>query len=214
MNKIITAFCLSMFLSIGVFAQNQTQNNDEDYNKNEIYAGFSHQRDAQNSGENYNGFEVAYTRNVHRYFGIKGSFSAAFDKDSFAFPTVVGPGVGSTLAADQNQQRYNFLGGVQIKDNASQKRLKPFGHALIGASTNRFATGNLRCVSGNCQVFPQGSTNFSFTQTRFTLAVGGGLDVKINEKFDLRAIQVDYNPVFFSGYTQSNVRFGVGIVIK
>ena len=45
------------------------------------------------------------------------------------------------------------------------------------------------------------------------MAVGGGLDIKINEKIDLRAIQVDYAPIF-SGFLQNNIRFGVGLVFK
>jgi hypothetical protein len=45
-------------------------------------------------------------------------------------------------------------------------------------------------------------------------AVGGGLDIRINDRFDIRAGQIDYNPAHLNGVTVHNVRFGAGLVIK
>jgi len=54
------------------------------------------------------------------------------------------------------------------------------------------------------------------------LAIGGGLDVRVSERVDLRVFQVDYNPIFLSsgnelGFGNSgadNVRFSFGVVFK
>jgi hypothetical protein len=52
------------------------------------------------------------------------------------------------------------------------------------------------------------------SETGFAGAFGGGLDIKLSNRVDFRAIQVDYNPIKFDSGTQNNVRFGVGFVFK
>ena len=54
--------------------------------------------------------------------------------------------------------------------------------------------------------------------------LGGGIDVRLNERIDIRVIQVDFNPIFlksrtvegitFPGRTAHGVRFSIGLVIK
>jgi hypothetical protein len=52
----------------------------------------------------------------------------------------------------------------------------------------------------------------------FAMVFGGGIDVKLGKRIDLRLIQVDYNPIFvktrngIEGKTQHNFRIGVGLV--
>jgi hypothetical protein len=55
---------------------------------------------------------------------------------------------------------------------------------------------------------------FSTTETNLAGVIGAGLDVRLNDKFDLRVIQADYNPVRLNSGTLQNVRFSVGIVFK
>jgi opacity protein-like surface antigen len=105
--------------------------------------------------------------------------------------------------------RYNFLGGVQIKDNSSDARFKPFAHALIGAGHGRTKVSSVTCPAGvDC------SDLINDSETGFAGAFGGGLDIKLSNRVDFRAIQVDYNPIKFDSGTQNNVRFGVGFVFK
>ena len=87
-------------------------------------------------------------------------------------------------------------------------------HALIGVGINRYKSSNFRCTSGNCPGYVTSTPSFTFTDKGFSAALGGGLDIKINDRIDFRAIQVDYNPIFNGGYRQNNVRFGVGFVFK
>ncbi|HSK70462.1 MAG TPA: outer membrane beta-barrel protein [Pyrinomonadaceae bacterium] len=206
MNKLIKAMCLSIVLSVAVFAQ--TDNTDE-YNKNEFYVGYSNQQVDGGRRTTFNGFEASYTRNVSRFFGIKGSVSGAYRNNRFGSSVVAGTTV-TTFTAEQDQSLYNFLGGVQIKDNASQARFKPFAHALVGVAHTRSKISNVVCQGTNC---PPPSFS-SISDTGFGGAFGGGLDIKINDRFDFRAIQVDYNPVYTRSTVDSNIRFGIGIVIK
>jgi hypothetical protein len=38
----------------------------------------------------------------------------------------------TTCGADVKTTRYNFLGGVQVKDNSSEATFKPFAHLRFG----------------------------------------------------------------------------------
>ena len=101
---------------------------------------------------------------------------------------------------------YNVTAGIQVKNNKHTGRFKPFAHVLIGAAHVRSSTSNFTCSpAANCAVLIPPSSDAN-TDTRFAGAFGGGLDIKINDRFDIRAIQVDYNPVFVSGGSANNVR--------
>ncbi len=210
-----------MFLTAftGVFATAQSPG---DINKGEFYLGYSNGQvdtgiDSDDSAQdflrnraNFHGFEVAGVYNVSRYVGLKGDVSGTYNSTQFTFPVVTGP-VTQTVTFDTSNSLYNFLGGVQIKDNASTGRVKPFAHVLVGAGHARTKIDNLSCVSTpniNCGELAR------FSQTGLAGAFGGGLDVRLNDRVDLRAFQVDYNPMKFDGRVDHNIRLGIGFVIK
>lgn len=231
MYKLIKAFSLSILLSIAVFAQTTTdtavKNNLDsgdsnkpatsadqttstgDYNKNEYYVGYSNQQINDFSRSTFHGFEVGYVRNVHRFFGIRGTVSGAYrnDSDSGSFVS----GTTTTTFSFENKRRvYNFLGGVQVKDNASTSRLKPFGFAMGGVAVNTNRGSSTFCASCTSA----STVFFRSSDTGLAGSFGGGLDIKINDKIDFRAIQVDYNPIYSDSRVNNNFRFGIGIVIK
>jgi Outer membrane protein beta-barrel domain len=87
----------------------------------------------------------------------------------------------------------NYLGGVQVKNNAKEgSRVRPFAHALAGVVV---ASEGFRTRGG-----------------AFSVAVGGGIDIRVNKKVSVRAIQIDYNPYISGGSYMNNVRIGAGIV--
>jgi hypothetical protein len=211
MNKFIKAICLSIVLSVAVFAQNDS---DDEYNKNEFYVGYSHQRVDEGGTRNLNGFEGSYTRNIKRYLGIRATVSGAYEHTTL-HGSIPNPAGGSfEFQQDYNRSVYNFLGGVQFKDNASKARFKPFAFALGGVAVNRSQFKNLACASGNCPPTIPFVGNTTFTDTGIAGSFGGGLDIKINDKIDFRAIQVDYNPIYSNSRVDNNFRIGVGIVFK
>ncbi|MBX7170796.1 MAG: hypothetical protein K1X72_07550 [Pyrinomonadaceae bacterium] len=215
MNKLILAFCLLMISSIFTFAQT-------DYKKYETYIGFSNNQidtgvDSGNSIQSFfndrrsfNGFEAAGVYNFSRYVGAKADFSGTYRRQSVNSTFNTGTGT-ATFNSESNRSAYNVLGGVQIKDNSSDARIKPFAHGLVGVGHQRINLRNTTC-SGAVTVCP--SSFVSGSDTGFSGAFGGGLDVKVSDKVDIRAVQVDYNPVWLSGARQDNVRFGIGLVIK
>jgi hypothetical protein len=84
---------------------------------------------------------------------------------------------------------HSFLFGPQIVLPA---RVSPFGHVL----------GGVTHVSGINQSYNPG-----------TLALGGGLDVKVIPKVAVRVIQGDFIRTYFP-YAIYNYRFSTGVVIR
>lgn len=188
-----------------------------DYKKFEFFGGYSHNRidtgisdddpdfgDIINEREGFNGFNTSITGNVTRYVGLKFDFSGHFKSRSIPFANV-------NNAIDINSRVYNFLGGVQIKDNSSETTFKPFVHGLFGAAhaRNRVDISEQGCIA----IFPSPCpTDFTEKETGWAAAFGGGIDIRASERIDIRVIQVDYNPTGLFDRTQHNFRIGVGIV--
>jgi hypothetical protein len=191
---------------------------DDDYNKVEFAIGYSHARvdtgvddpdfeddfgDFLADRRGFNGFDASLTGNVTRYFGIKGNFSGHFKSDSFT------DGVDTI---NTKERIYNFLGGVQVKDNSKATRFKPFGHFLVG--------GARQSIEFSSPTFGQA---FDVTDTSLALKAGAGIDIKVHDRVDLRVIEFNYNPIFVgdrdidgftvSGETQHNFTIGFGITI-
>jgi len=170
---------------------------------------------------NFNGVDGSVTYNVSRYVGIKGDFTAHFKSEAFV-DTFTPPGVKQTLA--NTERLYNFLGGIQIKDNSKSARVKPFAHLLAGFAryTNR--------QQQTLDLFPAFNFTIEDRETSLALKLGGGLDIRAGKRIDIRVIEVDYNPVFagdrnpksiagpfsavaLTGRTANNFTIGAGIVI-
>lgn len=207
-------FFLSIVIVAGAsmsFAQSTN-----DYNKVEVFGGFSHNRvdtgsddsdfdvgDIVSKREGFNGFNASITGNVTRYFGFKFDVSGHFKNQNFPL------GIGNA-SVGVDSSLYNFLGGIQLKDNSKEGRLKPFAHALVGAARFRSKVD----FSGDvCGAFPAlCAQDLNEAETGLAGAFGGGLDFRVSDRVDIRAIQVDYNPTRLDGSTLHNFRVGVGIV--
>ena len=196
----------------------------QDYRRFELFAGYSHNRvdvgpvedfdpgddlefdDIFDEREGFNGFNVSIVGNFRRYFGAK--FDYSYHQKSFDF----GP--------DNTTVRlHNILGGIQVKDNSAEGRFKPFAHALVGVGR----------TSADLSEFDDDL--FDFDDSGFAAAIGGGLDVRLSDRVDLRVFQIDYNPMRFDfsdfgavgipgtptptgeqKRTLHNFRIGIGIV--
>lgn len=215
MKKFLLALGVFALSGVGAFAQT------DDYKKGEVFVGYSHQRvDMGVSGEDnlgdfiseregFNGFNVSGVYNVSRYVGLKADVSGAYKGRSYsiALPGTV-PQVGASF--DTDMSLYNFLGGVQFKDNSSDARVKPFAHMLAGAGHGRLKISNVNCTSAPACAGIAGTSS----ETGLAGAFGGGIDIKLSNRVDFRAIQVDYNPMRLDGQTTHNVRFGIGLVFR
>ncbi len=214
---------LTLIAISGVIALGQ-----DDYKKGEFFVGFSNNQvdtgleervfsnnDPIDRRQSLNGFNVSGVYNISRYVGIKGDVSGTYNSKHYDLPISAGfvTGRGSF---DIDSSLYNVLGGVQIKDNSTGKKIKPFVHALVGAGFNKVEIKNVNlntsCPPNTDCVFVFNDTGVD--ETGLAGAFGGGVDIKLSKRIDLRAIQVDYNPIRFNGETQNNFRFGIGLVFK
>ena len=169
----------------------------DDYNKHDIYVGFSHARvDFDADLEGFNGFEVAANANLSRYVGLKGDYAFHFKNSN-------------TSGIDFDAKTHTVVGGVQFKDNSKETKFKPFAHLMAGIAHARVKVNPAFCIQQvgvPCQ--------FSDSETGFSGVFGGGIDVRINDRIDFRAIQIDYNPTRLGGETQANFRIGIGLVFR
>ena len=205
-----------------------------DYTKWEFFGGYSALNFDNLGGDTNNaaindvlgekntlrGFELAVTRNFHKYVGAKFDYSLHLREDNFSRPAGSGT-IDSTVQ--------NFLGGIQIKNNTEDgPRFKPFGHALFGVAVQKIDVDSPQLPA----LF--GISDFHVNETSFAMAFGGGVDIRLNHRLDVRAGQIDWNiirrgdqqtgillappfqnvtPFVLPGTRQDNLRLSVGIVI-
>jgi opacity protein-like surface antigen len=212
MKKILLVLSLIAVTSGLAFGQ-------DDYKKGEVFVGFSNnqvdtdiERGTFDRRQSFNGFNASGVVNISRYVGLKADVSGTYRSDNFSVSVPNSPSLGtSTFSFDADSSLYNVLGGVQLKDNSSDAKVKPFAHALVGAGIGRIKVKNVNCPAGsNCSFL----TANDESETGLAGAFGGGLDIKLSNRIDLRAVQVDYNPIRFDGGTQHNIRIGIGLVFK
>ena len=160
------------------------------------------------------GVEFSLTGNVHRYVGIKGDFSHHSKSRRFT---------DGTDFLDVNVRTTQFLGGLQFKDNlVDGSRWRPFAHVLAGVAHTSVGASGIITEAGR----PLGlgtPIDEETSANNFAMALGGGLDIKVHRHVSIRAIQADYNPIFFRdqnigevtipGQTQNNFRISFGVVV-
>lgn len=198
MRKLILLAVIIACAALPTFAQT-------DYNKVEGAVLFSHNRvdtgigdededldDIIDEREGFNGFNASVTGNMSRYVGLKADY--AFHRKGFD-ETFGGFNI------DVNSDVHTFVGGVQFKDNSKETKVKPFGHLMAGVAHARFS------VDGAPAGF-----DFTESETGFAGVFGGGIDIRVSENVDFRAVQFDYNPTRLGDATQHNFRIGIGIV--
>jgi len=229
-KRILTLPTLLLICTTAALAQSN------DYTKWEFFGGYSALQFDNLGGDTGNpavddilggrntlrGFELAITRNFHKYVGATFDYSLHLREDNFSRPAGSGT-VDSTIQ--------NFLGGVQVKNNTEEgPRFKPFGHALFGVAHQKVDVDSPQLPA----VF--GINDFHVNETSFAMAFGGGVDIRLNHRLDIRAGQIDWNiitrgdqqtgivlaptpfqtvgsPFVIPGTRQDNLRLSVGIVI-
>ena len=229
MKRLVTLATLILVSMTTALAQ-------DDYKKYEFFAGYSALHidnlagdtsspainDVLGEKQTLRGFNVAAGLNFHKYIGAKFDYSVHFREDNFSRPAGSGT-IDTTLQ--------NILGGIQIKNNSEDgPTFKPFGHALFGIAVQKVDVDSPQLPA----LF--GISDFHTNETSFAMAFGGGLDIKLNHRFDLRVVQIDWNiinrgdqqtgivlaptplqtvgtPFVIPGTRQDNLRLGIGIVI-
>jgi opacity protein-like surface antigen len=137
------------------------------------------------AGGNFHGWNASVTGNITKRFGIVADFSGHYGSE------VDGPLL-------IHEDAHSFLFGPRFAFRG--KRLTPFVYALFGAT--RFHESAI--ISGQ---------KLSDSDTGFSSALGGGLDVKVNDRVAIRAFQLDYFRPNFFGEAHNRGRLAVGVVL-
>lgn len=211
----------------------ETVNAQDSFKRQEVFVGYTHKRtdfdivdDPQGVFPSTNGLNVSYTVNVTKYVGLKGEFAAGFTNASVTAPAppirsggcymctpyrrtgrVLTSPAPSSSVWDVNAREMSYMGGIQVKNNASDARVKPFTHVLAGI------------VRQNAKLKDDGVFVDDFIQNSFSMVLGAGVDVKVSDGVSVRVIQFDYNPIFskpgallLSDKTQHTFRISTGLV--
>jgi opacity protein-like surface antigen len=137
------------------------------------------------AGGNFHGWNSSVTGNVTKRFGIVADFSGHYGNEL----------AGSILV---KQDAHSFLFGPRFSFRG--KRFTPFVYALFGVT--RFHESST--VSGQ---------RFSASDSGFSSALGGGLDVRVNQRVSIRAFQIDYLRPNFFGEAHNRGRLAFGVVL-
>ena len=218
------AFLALLSLFAGLICTTTAMAQGTDRRRVEVFLGYSHNRvdvgpvedfdpeddiefsDIFDEREGFNGFNASIVGNFSRYLGAK--FDYSYHQKSFGF------------GADNTTVRlHNILGGIQVKDNESEGTFKPFAHALVGVGR----------TAADLTEFDDSLADFD--DAGLAAAIGGGLDIRVSNRVDIRAFQIDYNPMRFDfsdfgtagipgtptpqgdlKRTLHNFRFSIGIV--
>ena len=122
------------------------------------------------------------TENVNRWFGGTLDISGHYKS-----PVL--------LNVTTKQQAHSILYGPRFAHHG--RKLSPFAHVLVG----------LTHVSA--EVTPTGP---HISDTSFTAAPGGGLDLHFFSKGSIRLVQAEYFHTNLQGGSQNNLRISAGVV--
>jgi len=137
------------------------------------------------SGGNFHGWNAALTGNINKRFGIVADFSGHY---------------GSELGLVRvDQHAHSFLFGPRVSFRG--KRLTPFVYGLFGAT--RFAESAV--ISGQ---------RLSAVSNGFSLAIGGGLDIQVNDRIAIRVFQLDYFRPIVNDEPNNRGRLAFGVVLR
>jgi hypothetical protein len=159
---------------------------------NEVFAGVTFVR----ANPNFTRPDFRFNRNTDQ-IGFDAAFTRYFGDRPIGIKADVAGSFQSTNPADSSL--VTIMAGPTLKARA--RRVEPFIHGLVGVG--RFAATNR-----------QVSLRFDKSSSGLAYAFGGGLDVKLNDHFAVRAFQADY---LTNRIMDKNVRYlraAAGIVIR
>jgi opacity protein-like surface antigen len=172
------------------------------------------------------GVNAEITGYVTPRFGLTGDFS--YNQRSRSFTgTGSGTAGGAATTGEIDTRVFQFMGGPSVRF-PNETRVTPFLRSLFGVANTRFEVEQRQQLAAGTA-----TSSFNTSSTDFAMALGGGMDVRVSERFAVRALQVDYNPVFLrdrsisvlgasgaiqpqtlEGQRMDNIRLSFGVVFK
>jgi len=189
---LILALGLGALGASGAFAQRKSQFQLVEAPRYDLSVGYDNIRANAPPGGcdcfDMNGGFVFGTVHLTDWFGVSGEFSGGHSSNISAL------GQGLTLTT--------FTAGPRVSHRFG--RFNTVGGVLVGAA------------HGSDSYFPSKSSS-SASSSSFAVSVGGGLDVRLNPRFSVRALDLQYLRTSFPNGVnneQNQLMIGAGLVIK
>jgi hypothetical protein len=144
-----------------------------------------------------NGWDLALAYNINRYLGLSAEFSNQYASDFFGSNNLI-----SGAGINHKTQVHNFLFGPTIT-HRTRGKLTPFAHVLFGDSR---VSSEPSIVGGETIYYATSRT----ARNSWAMAVGGGADLKVNDRFSIRMTQFDYMHTNLN-YNDWMASYGVGV---
>ena len=164
MKKFLVALVFFSLLSIPALAQDVPQG--------EVFGGYSLIYDNGNDDQDsmtFHGFVGAIEGNLNSYAGIVAEVS--FYQDTYGWEDYYESG-------DCRWRLLPFVFGPRF--SYRHERYRAFGHYLVGG------------VRVSHTVLPNDYYDENFVETNFGQALGGGLDIALNDMISVRPVQIDW----------------------
>jgi opacity protein-like surface antigen len=174
----------------------------QESSKVEVFGGYSYLRAdwGLDANRDLRGWNASVNYNLNKILGVKADFSGHNTDGALVYDPFTG------ASAKIDISNFTFLVGPQFSYRKNDK-VVPFAHVLLGGSRRKEVSGPI--------AFPGiPAFNFDSTNTAFTAAFGGGVDIKLTNRLAFRLFQADYLLSRFNGWTQNNLRVGTGLVVK
>ena len=194
----------AMMLNSSAFAQRFEVSGDYSYfHYNPTITGFQ--------SRSFNGGGAGAALNFAKLFAIKGDFQG-YGSTDWTFTTqapIAAPAGGTTIPTGTKittkANMFTYLLGPEVHIQTS--RFKVFGEVLLGGAH----------TSGYTNLYNAEGFAHNPSQHPFTMAIGGGLDVKANKHIGIRLGEFDYvltrfTNVFTNSNNQNSFRYLGGVV--
>jgi opacity protein-like surface antigen len=204
MKKSLIAIALVLVSGACAFAQ--------DVPKVDLFLGYSMFRANSDQGID------AFTMN-----GGIGTLGLNFNNHFAAEFEFGGYSTGHINGRDLDTTNLTYLFGPRFSVNRKAK-VDPYVHFLFGGDrlTTSGTPSAVICTptSANC------GTTLGASQNNFGMAIGGGLNIKMTKRFEIRPVQLDYMLTRFEtinlanpsaptqNHNQNNLRYSAGLVIN
>jgi opacity protein-like surface antigen len=139
------------------------------------------------AGSGSHGFDVSIAGNVNDWFGLVGDIGGQYSR-------LTDQGFTERI----NSHSFLFGPRFSVRKNA---RVTPFAHSLFGFSKLLTETNEFGPL-------------VSFSDSSFTMALGGGLDVRLTKNLAVRAVQLEYLHTRFFNESQHKGRLSFGLVVR
>ncbi len=208
MRTMTLAVSTAMLFSVAAFAQKVEISGDYSFLQfNPTISGLQSRA--------YNGGGGGFQYNVTPHFGVKGDFQGYGSTEWTVNVTApIGTPDGGIIPIGTYTTKANMFTYLFGPVASAQKgKARFFGEVLLGGSnTSAYANLSNPTIIG-------GSMSSNPSQHPFTMAVGGGLDINVNDRVAIRLGEVDwmltrYTNPFTDTNNQNSFRYLGGIIIR